>query len=428
MAHIIPFCGLRPKPELARQVASPPYDVIDSNEARDRVQNNPYSFLHVTKPEINFNKNILINRDETYKKGADYLKLLVRSGILVQDQEPCFYIYHQITREHQQIGLVACASVNDYLNGLIKKHEHTHPEKVQDRFKLIKTLGAQTGPIFLTYRHKSTIDALIQQEMTNPIYDFIYDETVRHLLYRISKQSIIESLIVEFNELNTLYIADGHHRCEAAAQACLYHRNHDLTHSGTEQYNSFLSVIIPDNQVRILPYNRVIKDLHGLPPDNFLNSLRQIMTVQVTGSDFTPGPKRIGMYLDHTWYELVLPEAVYAELTPLQRLDVELLQKLILSPLLNIQDPRTDERIKFIGGSNSIRQICSLVDQGDFSVAFSLYPTTIHDIMQVADSGGIMPPKSTWFEPKLLSGLYTHIIAESFYSNTGESNGSSAQF
>jgi uncharacterized protein (DUF1015 family) len=413
MALIRPFRALRPQPELARKVAAPPYDVLNAEKAREIARDNPDSILYVTKPEINFEINTAVPKSEIYKKGAEYLHSLVRKGVLFQDPEPCFYIYQQTMHEHCQTGLVACASVDEYLHGKIKKHEHTQPEKVQDRFELIKTLEAQTGPIFLAYKYRDSIDAILREEIIKkPVYDFVYRDGVHNVLWKISDPAAIDKIRLEFQRVDSLYIADGHHRCEAATQTCLYRRSQNPAYNGSEEFNSFLSVIFADQYLQIYPYNRMIADLAGLSVFDFINKLsRCANVVKIDGHYSQPRrSKHIGMYLKGQWYELTFPAALYATLPNVDQLDAALLQNEILSSVLGLRDARNDKRIKFVGGAESIHRMCQAVDAGESAAAFSLFPVSMRDIIEAADHGGILPPKSTWFEPKLLSGLYTHLI------------------
>ena len=410
MPLIRPFRGLRPRKEFAQKVAAPPYDVLDTVQARERAKGNPYSILHVTKPEIDLDPLTDPYDPAVYAKGAENLALLKKAGVLEQDPKPCFYLYKQIMGRHEQLGLVACTSVDAYVNGVIKKHENTQPDKVNDRAQLMLALSAQTGPVFQCYREQSNITALLEQgTKSDPVYDFVADHDVRHIFHVIDDNKLIQEIQQSFEKVTELYIADGHHRSEAAAQVCQQLRKQRLQYSGEEEFIYFLSVIFPDKQMLILPYNRAIRGLNGLDSSSFLIELSTRLSVEPLDCDlFSPsGHLTMGMYLEGKWYSL---RADAKSPGPIDQLDVAILQKEVLGPILGVADQRTDKKVKFIGGVDSVREVKRLVDKGDFQVAFSLYPTEIQQVMQVADAGQVMPPKSTWFEPKLLSGLVVHTL------------------
>lgn len=413
MSIVKPFKALRPKKELAAHVASPPYDVLNSEEARELVKNNPDSFLHVNKPEIDLNRGIDPYDERVYKKGKDNLDRLRRKGILFQDAHPCFYIYRQIMGKHQQTGLVACASVDEYETGLIKKHELTRQEKENDRVKHIQFLKAQVGPVFLTYRQTLEIDEItdrVTREM--PEYDFESDD-VKHTFWVVNNEQTIAQIRQAFSHVGALYVADGHHRSAAALRIRDLKKSANPNHTGKEEYNYFLTVIFPHNQMQILDYNRVVKDLNNLSKAEFLNRIEKKFDILKPAVKEAIKPKEthlFTMYLEHQWYELRAKAGTFDENDPVKRLDVSILQENLLSSILNIVDPRKDKRIDFVGGIRGLRELEKRVDTGGWSVAFALYPTSIAELLAIADAGKIMPPKSTWFEPKLKSGLFIHLL------------------
>ena len=413
MTNVRPFRGLRPRKNLAAKLASLPYDVIDTQGAREKAEGNPYSFFHVTKPEIDLHDSVDPYAPQVYEKGRENFRKFISERILVQDSKPCYYIYRQIWGDHSQTGLVACASVDEYLHGQIKKHEHTRPDKVADRLRLMTTLEAQTGPIFLTFRDKPELLTLLEQGTSGePTYDFVADYGVRHIFYVIDEDAQISRIQANFAKLDNLYIADGHHRAEGAAQTCLKLRQDNPHYTGDEEFNFFLSVIFPASHMLILPYNRVVKDLNQHRVAELLVEIGKKFTVEKISGDLNgpQHPKEFGMYLDGSWYLLqIKPEWVPSH-DAVKSLDVALLQEHVLDPLLGIADPRTDKRISFVGGIKGNEELVQLVKSGQYAIAFSLYPTLIDQVIRVADAGGVMPPKSTWFEPKLLSGLVTHLL------------------
>jgi uncharacterized protein (DUF1015 family) len=412
MAIVKPFRGLRPRHELAEKVAAPPYDVINSEEARQMAKGNAYSFLHVNKPEIDLPPNTNPYDAEVYAQGAKNLKKLEEDEVLIQDKQPAFYLYRQIMKEHQQVGLVACVSVEEYKQDRIKKHELTRVEKEDDRLNHILSLNAQTGPVFLTYRAVQSIDDLVKEAVTvKPVYDFKTDDGIQHTLWVIDEENVIESIEKEFSVIDTLYVADGHHRSAAATRASDILKKNNPQHSGDEEYNFFLSVIFPHNQMYIMDYNRVVKDLNGLGEDQFLEKLGEKFLVRefARSEGYCPKVKHdFGMYLNGMWYRMSAIPGTWNDNHPTQRLDVSILYENLLRRILNIGDPRVDKRIDFVGGIRGIEGLEERVDTGEMAVAFSLYPTSIEDLLATADAGEIMPPKSTWFEPKLRSGLVIH--------------------
>ena len=423
MAHIKPFPGLRPRSEKISEVASPPYDVLDSNEAREKAKDNPYSFLHIIKPEIDCDPEIDLYDGRVYAKGGENLRHLINDGIMVIDKSPHYYIYKLRMGAHEQIGLVAVASLEDYIQNRIKKHEHTRPDKEDDRMKHIDSLNAQTGPVFLTYRAKSKIDSLITQILADckPVYDFTGDYSIQHTFYVVDNEKWIQPITDAFKDVDTLYVADGHHRSAAAARVRDARKKINPNHTGEEPYNFFLSVIFPDNQLNILDYNRVVKDLNGLSDEDFFLRVQEKFDVQrhetcgCCGEDKTYHPEKMhcfGMYVNGQWYKLTAKENSFDNNDPIKQLDVSILQENLLSPIIGIHDQRTDKRINFIGGIRGLKELERLVDKGEYKVAFSLYPTSIDQLLAVADADKVMPPKSTWFEPKLRSGVIVHMLAE----------------
>jgi uncharacterized protein (DUF1015 family) len=414
MAQIKAFNGLRPKKEFAAKVAAPPYDVIDRNEAFEMAKNNLFSFLHVTKPEIDLPKEIDPYDPKVYQTGKKNLEKLIHDNIFLQDNQSCFYLYRMIMGDHQQLGLVALASIEDYLENKTKKHELTQPDKENDRAQHILILNAQTGPVFTTYRAQNSIDSLFLELINEePEYDFTAADNIRHTLWVIRDTNIINKITREFSEIDCIYIADGHHRTAAATRVREQLKMKNSKHTGKETYNYFLTVLFPHDQLLIMDYNRVIKDLNGLPKDQFLAKLYDKFLVRKYPGDdgYNPIVKHdFGMYLDKQWYRLSAIPGTWNERDPISRLDVSILQNNLLQPILGIHDQRCDKRIDFIGGIKGVEGLQSCVDSGKMIIAFSIHPTNINEIMEIADTGQTMPPKSTWFEPKLKSGLVVHLL------------------
>lgn len=414
MTIVKPFRGLRPKKELASKVAAPPYDVLDSNEAREMARGNPYTFLHVNKPEIDLNPEISLYDPQVYEQGAKNLKKLIDDGVVFQDNKPNFYIYRQIMGNHVQTGLVACASVDEYEKGIIKKHELTRQDKEDDRVKHIEHLNAQVGPVFLTYKAQEEIDALVAEiTRSDTLYDFKSADGVQHTLWLVDDEEVIRKIAGLFEKVGYLYVADGHHRSAAAQRVRDLKRQANPAHTGSEEYNYFLTVIFPHNQMQILDYNRVVKDLNGMSKDEFFRKTGKNFEIKPVGGNahFKPGKSHeFGMYLDGAWYQLTAKEGSFPESDPVGRLDVSILQENLLSPILGIGDPRKDKRIDFVGGIRGLAELEKRVNRGESEIAFALYPTSIEDLMAIADAGKTMPPKSTWFEPKLKSGLIVHML------------------
>jgi uncharacterized protein (DUF1015 family) len=446
MPLIRPFAALRPLASYAAKVIAPPYDVLSSDEARLQALYRPWSFLHISKPEIDLPIDTYIYDDAVYAKGAENLNNMIANKILQQDNKACYYLYRLIMGEHEQIGLVCVASVIDYDSNRIRKHEFTRPDKEDDRVRQIDALDAQTGPVFLTYKHQTAIDELVANlTQTDPLIDLTADDGVRHSLWVVDNDEHIAFFSTQFDTMPYLYIADGHHRSAAASRVAAKRKAQNPNHNGEESYNYFLSVIFPDNQVKILDYNRVITDLNGLSTNEFLTEVGRyfhIETVEAHGrasldqagrasldqaghasdqaghasdqagraSDqaYKPSqPAEFSMYLQQQWYKLKLHNSNLSS-DPVKRLDVSLLADNLIAPILNITDPRRDKRIDFVGGIRGLQELERRVNSGEMQVAFALYPTSLADLMAVADANQVMPPKSTWFEPKLADGLVSH--------------------
>lgn len=413
MARIEPFKGIRPPKDIARNVSSPPYDVLNSAEAKKLTANNPYSFLRIIKPEVDLPDQIDLYSDEVYNKAKENFSKFLKDKILVRDKKKCFYLYEQIWGDHVQVGLVAGASCQDYQDNVIKKHEHTREDKEKDRMRHIETLNANTGPVFLTFKHKESIDALFGKGMgKEPEYDFTKANGVRHIFYVVENEQLIADIKREFANIDYLYVADGHHRSASATNVKVKRQEANPNHTGNEEYNFFLSVIFPDNQMKILPYNRVVKDLNGMCKAELFGKIAENFDYE---DENIKEPRKNGefcLYIEGKWYKLTAKEGSYNKDDAVEALDVSILQNNLLDPVLGIKNPRKDKRIDFVGGIRGTKELERLVDCGEFKVAFSFYPTTIEQLFKVADSGRVMPPKSTWFEPKLESGLVTHLLED----------------
>ena len=413
MAKIKPFKGVRPDPHKVREVTSPPYDVLSSQEAKIMADGNPYSFLHVVKPEIDLPDGINPYDEKVYKKGKQNLDNLIAEGILIQDDKPCYYLYQLIMGDIKETGFVVGASIEDYENEIIKKHEYTRAEKEADRIKHVETLNANTGPVFLTFKAVEEVEKLIEELQNKPpVYDFMKEDGVVHKFWIIDNDNDIKKITEFFAKVPALYIADGHHRAASAAKVGEKRRADNPNHTGDEEYNYFLSVIFPHNHLHIMDYNRVVKDLNNLSKDEFLKKLEDnfIVTEYSDTEAYKPEKKHtFGMYLDGKWYKLEAKEGSFNKDDIVESLDVSILQNNLLTPILGIGDPRKDKRIDFVGGIRGLGELKRRVDNGE-AVAFSMYPTSIEDLMKIADAKKVMPPKSTWFEPKLLSGLIVHLL------------------
>ncbi len=416
MSKIKPFRGLRPKPELVDKVASPPYDVVNSDEARAIAEGNPYSFLHVVKPEIDLDPSINLYSDEVYAKGAENLERLVKDGVLVRDDRPCFYLYEQRMDiagvEHVQVGLVAGASVDEYQNDLIKKHELTRAEKERDRTRHVETLRANTGPVFLTYNADKDINAIVEEQCRRaPIYDFKANDGINHRFWVVDDESPVNAIAAAFDKLPHTYVADGHHRSASGSAVREIFKKQNPGHTGDEEYNYFLAVLFPHDQMYIMDYNRVVKDLAGLSKEAFLGEVSKNFILEPAKEPRPPQATQFGMYLDGSWYRLRAKPGSFDADDPVASLDVAILQNNLLSPILGIEDPRRDERIDFVGGIRGTKELEKRVGDGA-AVAFAMYPTSIEQLMAIADAGEIMPPKSTWFEPKLRSGMVVRPLTD----------------
>ena len=413
MPLIRPFTGLRPVPERATDVAAPPYDVLSTAEARERAAGRPWSFLHISKPEIDLPEGTDPYDPAVYAKAAENLQRMIEAGILVRDPGPRYYIYRLRMGDHVQTGLVAAASVADYDSNRIRRHEFTRPQKEDDRVRQIEALNAQTGPVLLAYRSEPAVDELLAaQTAGSPEYDITADDGVGHALWVVDDQRLIEEIGQRFDAMPALYIADGHHRSAAASRVAAARRAANPGHRGDESYDYFLSVIFPHAQMQILDYNRVVQDLAGLSAAEFLRRIEQPFEVEQAAAPVRPATRgEFGMYLEGRWYRLrIRPDRIPED--PVARLDVSLLADNLLAPVLGITDPRTDSRIDFVGGIRGLGELEKRVDSGEMAVAFSLYPTPMDDLIAVADAGEVMPPKSTWFEPKLADGLVSHVLDE----------------
>ncbi|HPW41152.1 MAG TPA: DUF1015 family protein [Bacillota bacterium] len=412
MATVKAFRAIRPAPELAHKVAALPYDVMDSNEAREMVKGNPYSFLHVDKAEIDLDPSIDLYDKRVYEKARDNLREMIKNGVFQQDEKNCLYIYKQVMKGRVQTGLVGCTSIDDYMNNIIKKHEYTRADKEQDRINHVDYCNANTGPIFLTYRASKEINEIVGNWMADhkPVYDFVSDDGIGHTVWVIDGDDAIQRLEERFRAVDYLYIADGHHRSASAVKVGLKRRESFPDYKGDEEFNFFLSVLFPDEQLYIMDYNRVVKDLNGNSAEEFLKKVGEKFDIEeYTGEgQFRPTVRHtFGMYMDGKWYKLTAKAGTYNEEDPVDRLDVSIMQNNLLDPVLGIKDPRTDKRIDFVGGIRGLGELERRVNAG-MKVAFSMCPTTIKDLMSIADAGKVMPPKSTWFEPKLRSGLFIH--------------------
>jgi len=408
VAILHPFSALRPPNERAKQVSSVPYDVVNSEEARALAANNPLSFLHVSRPEIDLPTGTDIYSDEVYRKAEENFQSLIKTCPLEREEVPSIYLYRLIMGDHEQIGVVACCAVDEYDSDVIRKHERTRRDKEDDRTRHMLVLQAQTGPVFLTYRARRDIDTMVMETtMANALYDFTADDGIQHTIWRVPDPV---RFVQAFREIPYLYIADGHHRAASASRARAELKKKNSTHSGDEEYNFFLAVIFPDDQLQILPYNRIVRDLNGLSKDEFLSKTKKIFEVSEKAAPTPTVPGNWSMYLENKWYGLSLPADTSKPNGAVESLDVSLLQDRLLDPVLGINDVRTDKRIDFVGGLRGTKELERLVQEGKAAVAFSLHPTTVKDLLAVSDAGEVMPPKSTWFEPKLRDGLLIHEI------------------
>ncbi len=408
MAIISPFRALRPQPALASRIASPPYDVLNSDEARLLAENNPYSFLHITKAEIDLPEGTDAHSEKVYHKAADNLFIFRDQKILFKDERPFYYIYELTMNGKSQTGLVCVSAVEDYEKNIIKKHELTRPEKEQDRIQHMRIIGAQTGNVFMAYKSNKRITDIVGawKKSHQPVYDFLAEDGISHKVWVVDEEDTIQQISSIFeNEVPFTYIADGHHRAASAAKV-----KKALGDEASPESDFFLTTLFPSEELHIMDYNRVVKDLNGLTPETFLENLKKNFRVEKTDTAFSPSRLHtFGMYLEGSWYRLEAKDQTYRE-DPIGILDVTILQENILTPLLGIGDPRTDDRIDFVGGMRGFAELEKRVNLGNMKIAFSLYPISMNQLFDIADSGEIMPPKSTWFEPKLRDGLLTHLI------------------
>ena len=413
MAEIRPFSAYRPAPGLEAKIAALPYDVYNRQEACEVVQANPESFLAIDRAETGFGPEVDTYAPEVYERASKLLREKIAEGKFIHEDKACYYIYEQIMDGRSQTGIVACASIDDYCNNIIKKHENTRADKEQDRIRHVDVCNMQTGPIFLAYRANSELNRIIGEvKKEKPIYDFVSEDNIGHKVWVIGNDEKIKDIREIFSAIPAVYIADGHHRCASAVKVGLKRREENPGHTGNEEFNYFLSVLFPDEELRILDYNRVVRDLNGYDKDDFLARIGQDFQVEKRGTEpFRPGKKgEFGMFLEDEWYCLTARDEICSQ-DAVEGLDVSILQRYLLEPVLGIQDPKTDKRIDFVGGIRGLKELERRVHT-DMKVAFSMYPTSIGELFAVADAGKLMPPKSTWFEPKLRSGLFLHALGE----------------
>ncbi len=414
MAVFKPFKAMRPYPEHAAEIASLPYDVMDSDEARVEVGKHPLSFIHVEKPEVDLPLGTDLYDEKVYSKAKENLYSYLSKNLMFQDEKPAFYIYKQTMLGRPQVGLVGLASIDDYMQGRIKKHELTRAEKEADRIKHVDTCNAHSSPVFFTYRHQQVIDSLVSKIMstTQPVYDFVSDDGIGHALWLMDNSADIETIESAFAVMDCLYVADGHHRTASAVRVGMMRREQHPDFKGDEEFNYIMSVIFPDNQLHIMDYNRIVKDLNGNTKEQFLEKVGQKFNVEARGNQpYHPEQTHsFGMYLDGSWYKLTARPHSWDETNVVESLDVSIMQNNLLHPILGIEDPRRDKRIDFVGGIRGLEELQKRVDSGREAVAFAMFPTSMDELINIADAGEIMPPKSTWFEPKLRSGLFIHLL------------------
>ena len=411
MAVLRPFAAIRPKEGMADKIAALPYDVYNRSEAKDAVKDKPHSFLRIDRAETTLPDDVDTYDKKVYERAKELLAEQIKKGEFIKEENPCFYLYELVMNGRSQTGIVGCASIDDYTEGVIKKHENTRAEKEEDRIRHVDTLNAQTGPIFLAYRDREDLRRLTDEvKKSKPLYDFTSEDGITHRVYKIDDTDKLQEISEIFQSMGSLYIADGHHRCASAVKVGLKRRKEHPDYTGNEEFNYFLSVVFPDSELLIMDYNRVVKDLNGLTGEQFLNRISECFTVTQKGTEPVRPSKKgeIGLYLDGKGYLLTLKEN-YRSTDPVKGLDVSLLQDLILSPILGIKDPKTDARIDFVGGIRGLSELKRRTET-DMKAAFSMYPTSIGELFSVADAGLLMPPKSTWFEPKLRSGLFIHSL------------------
>ncbi|HPZ18582.1 MAG TPA: DUF1015 family protein [Fervidobacterium sp.] len=407
-----PFRALRPRRDMVSLITAKPYDVVTEEMARAVAQKNPYTFYKVSRPEINFDYPADTHDPEVLKTGRAHLEWLMNNGYTFIEEKPAFFIYRQYWKDHVQTGVFATFSVDEYIENKIKKHELTRKDKEDERALHVKVVRAHTGPVFLMYKSQPDVDEVIMRNAKGePEYDFVDESGVRHVVWVVSDEKEVEAIVQAFKKVDAFYIADGHHRAAAAVRAAIDFRNENPNYTGNEEYNYFLAALFPHNQLKILDYNRVVRDLNNNSEGEFLKKVSEKFNVEKVNAIYKPEQKHaIGMYLSGTWYRLEPKSGTYESDDVIASLDVSILQNNILAPILGIENPRIDKRIDFVGGILGIEELIRLVDSGDFKVAFAMYPTLISDLIKVADEGKIMPPKSTWFEPKLKSGIVVHLI------------------
>lgn len=411
MATVKPFQCVRPKDELVSKIAALPYDVYNRVEALEEVNKEPMSFLKIDRAETQFDESVDTYDERVYQKAHDILGEMIKEGSFITDNEKSYYLYELIMDNRSQTGIVACSSIDDYQRNVIKKHENTREEKEIDRINHVNICNAQTGPIFLAYRSSQIINEIVnEKKKEEPLYHFVADDGVSHAVWKIHEEDKVDQIASAFEEMDSIYIADGHHRAASAVKVGLKRRQENPDYTGNEEYNFFLSVLFPDDQLMIMPYNRVVKDLNQNTKEEFLEKIQEHFTVENIGSNpFSPDEKAtFGMYLENDWYKLKAKKSILSE-DCVDGLDVSLLQNHLLQPILNIEDPRIDKRIDFIGGIRGLGELEKRVSE-DMTVAFSMYATSITELFQVADANKLMPPKSTWFEPKLRSGIFIHTL------------------
>ncbi|NLK50318.1 MAG: DUF1015 domain-containing protein [Candidatus Cloacimonetes bacterium] len=412
MAVFKPFKAIRPLPEYAAQIASPPYDVMDSDEARTLAEKQPLSYIHVEKAEIDLPPETDLYDDSVYAKAKENLDSYTTRGLMKQDAKPMFYVYQQTMHGRPQVGLVGLASIDDYMEDRIKKHELTRADKEADRIRHVDTCNAHASPVFFTYRHQDVIDSVVNKvREKTPEYDFVSDDGIGHTLWLMDDPADIATIEEAFGKLPHLYVADGHHRTASAVRVGLMRREKYPDYTGTEEFNYIMTVIFPDNQLKIYDYNRVVQDLHGHSKDEFMALVEKSFTITPAPAGEPYRPQQLhefGMYIDGKWYILNARPGTWNEGNVVDNLDVSIMQNNLLHPILGIGDPRRDQRIDFVGGIRGLKELERRVDSGRDVVAFSMYPTSMDELIGIADAGEIMPPKSTWFEPKLRSGLFIH--------------------
>ncbi|MFW2439547.1 MAG: DUF1015 domain-containing protein [Arenicellales bacterium] len=409
MKLLSPFRGLRPVAEKVGDVVAPPYDVVNTVEARELADNKPWSFLHVSKPEIDLPQGTDPYDESVYQRGAENFANMINEGILVRDEEPCYYIYELTMGDHVQTGIAAAASIEAYDKNIIRKHEFTRPVKEDDRVNQIRALHAQTGPVFLTYRQRGDVDRLVEQKKSEaPVYDLTSDDGVRHRFWVVDDVRQLAQIDEAFSQMDYLYIADGHHRSAAASRVCAENENKAAENSSCKH---FLAVLFPDDQVDIIDYNRMIKDLNGFSKEDFLSQVGKSFDIEQSATAVKPdGKGQYGMYLDGQWYRLSIHNDLQTSTDSVEKLDVQMLDSNLIAPILGISDPRRDTRIDFVGGIRGLGELEKRVNSGEMALAFSLHPTGLDELMAVADAGKVMPPKSTWFEPKLADGLVSYVL------------------